>query len=75
MVSAMAYRVYENYPHNKAMVHNAACRFCNDGRGVRDLANSREVMRHGLSNGRHSAQIKDRNIGQADVRDGMAYLK
>jgi hypothetical protein len=30
----MDYRVYENWTIDKAIVHKAACRFCNDGRGI-----------------------------------------
>ena len=28
------YWVYENWTVGKAIVHKAACRFCNDGRGI-----------------------------------------
>ena len=30
------YWVYVNHPNNKALVHEAACSHCNDGRGMTD---------------------------------------
>ena len=30
------YWVYVNHPNNKAIVHEAACSHCNDGRGMVD---------------------------------------
>ena len=36
----MSYWVYENYPTNRALVHEGNCRFCNEGRGARGRGRS-----------------------------------
>jgi hypothetical protein len=43
----MDYRVYENWTIDKAIVHKAACRFCNDGRGIHRADEGHNGLWHG----------------------------
>jgi hypothetical protein len=45
--SEMAYWVYENWTIDKAIVHKAACRFCNDGRGILRTYEGHNGLWHG----------------------------
>jgi hypothetical protein len=48
----MDYWVYENWTIDKAVVHEAACRFCNDGRGIHRADEGHNGLWHGPFNER-----------------------
>ena len=65
----MAYWVYENYPHNKAAVHQAICAYCKDGRGLHEVGINDKGRWHGPFEDVLSARTKAQNTMRADVRD------
>ena len=63
----MSYWVYENYRHNKAVVHKAECRFCKDGAGLHEVGENTNGQWHGPFCDASEAQAKARNTGRANV--------
>jgi hypothetical protein len=45
--AVMAYFVYENWVRDKAIVHQAACVFCNEGHGLWGSRNTKSSTWHG----------------------------
>ena len=65
----MGYWVYENYPHNKAVVHTAECRFCKDGAGLHEVGENTNGQWHGPYTYILHAQEKAGSTRRSDVRD------
>ena len=63
----MRYWVYENYPTNKARVHEDSCGFCNYGEGVR-VASLDNGQWHGPFESGEEAFAKAEATGRSDVR-------
>ena len=65
----MNYWVYENYIHNKAVVHRAGCSYCNSGMGIHMYGGRRlRDHWHGPFDNSVDAQDFAKNTGRADVR-------
>ena len=47
----MNYFIYENWTHDKAVIHQAECSFCNQGKGIRKNTTNK--------NGQWSKPFKD----------------
>ena len=61
-----AFWVYVNERNNKALVHEAQCSYCNDGRGMDDYSLTSNGEWLGPFN--HStAEAKARNSGKEDI--------
>ena len=60
-----AYYVYENYPTNRATVHAANCRFCNDGRGRKDQPVTSNGMWHGPFSTTSTAEEAAKGTGRS----------
>ncbi|MBI1328210.1 MAG: hypothetical protein GC136_11315 [Alphaproteobacteria bacterium] len=43
----MAYWVYENWTHEKAVVHKSECTFCRDGKGLHGTSGNGNDKWHG----------------------------
>jgi len=60
----VAYWVYENIPTNHATVHDGACGFCNDGRGVKAERIVKENKWHGPFEEEHEAFLFGQGLGR-----------
>ena len=64
----MEFWVYENWPTNKAMIHEASCPYCNHGRGVRGVKDSPNGIWHGPFSGAREASDMASRTGRRTVR-------
>lgn len=65
----MAYWVYENHVHNKAVVHESSCSACQDGRGVHDTGETPASRWLGPFPVYSSAATAATATGKKNVRD------
>jgi hypothetical protein len=57
----MSYFVYENWVRDKAIVHRAECKFCNDGNGLHGSRHTKSSTWHGPYATPAAAMIKARS--------------
>ena len=62
------YWVYVNHPTDKALVHEAGCSFCNDGRGMVEDKSRFNGEWHGPYDEPGAALRKARGTGKSTVR-------
>ena len=62
------YWVYVNHPNNKALIHEAECSFCNDGRGMADDKSRWNGEWHGPFAEPSAALSKANTFGKNDTR-------
>ena len=65
----MTYRVYENYPHNKAAVHQATGAYYKNGRGLHEVGINDKGHWHGPFEKVLAAQKNAKNTGRASRWD------
>jgi len=66
----MDYWVYENFVHDKAIVHSANCSHCNNGKGRTSMDNAsrtRDIW-HGPFNNLESAEIFAKNTPRKNIK-------
>lgn len=68
MSDAVQYWVYENWTHEKAMIHEGRCSYCNDGRGIHGGSGNRNGRWHGPFGSRNEAERKAAATGRQLVR-------
>jgi hypothetical protein len=65
----MAYWVYENWVHNKCVVHKAACSFCNNGNGLHGKASQDHGRWRGPFQNRKAATSDAKRTGRANIHE------
>ena len=66
----MNYWVYENFVHDKAIIHSADCSFCNGGKGLtnmNDAARTRDKW-HGPFKDLESAEVCAKNTSRENIK-------
>jgi len=66
----MDYWVYENFIHNKAVIHSTNCSYCNNGKGMtnRDKASRTRDIWHGPFNNLESVEIFAKNTTRKNIK-------
>lgn len=64
----MRFWVYVNHPNNKALVHEASCSHCNDGRGMTDDKSDFNGEWQGPFDRSSAAEARARASGKSTVR-------
>ena len=64
----MRYWVYENWTHDKAIIHEESCSYCNHGHGIHGGASVRNGQWHGSFADRAVAEAKAKATGRSEVR-------
>lgn len=68
----MSFWVYENWTHEKAIVHNGDCSYCNDGRGIHGKSSDKNGEWHGPFTDRDAAFQRAKATKRDDVRSCKA---
>ena len=63
------YWVYENFVHDKAVVHQATCSFCNDGKGIHGQTSEENSRWRGSFKSRQAALSDARRTGRTTVHE------
>ena len=63
------YWVYENFVHDKAVVHQATCSFCNGGRGIHGQTSEENSRWRGSFKSREAALSDARRTGRTNVHE------
>lgn len=69
MVPTQKYWVYENWTHNRAMIHEAGCSFCRNGVGMHAGSTNRNGRWHGPFDSIVAAAKKAECTGRAEIRN------
>ena len=64
----MSYWVYENWTHDKAIIHRDSCAYCNNGRGIHGVSSGANDEWHGPYELRDDAEAKANATGRTEVR-------
>ena len=64
----MEYWVYENWVHDKAIVHKASCSYCNEGRGMHPDSSEDHGKWRGPFRTREDALADPKSTGRTDAR-------
>lgn len=64
----MTWHVYENWTHNKAIVHKSDCSYCCNGKGIHASASVKNGEWHGPYDLRHAAFDKAEATKREEIR-------
>lgn len=67
--TGMAHWFYENWVHDKCVVHKAVCSFCNDGRGVHGGISQDSGRWHGPFQDREAATSDAKRTGRTHISE------
>lgn len=65
----MSFWIYENWTHEKAVIHQSTCSYCKDGRGLHGTAGNGNDRWHGPYSLKEAALTVAKNTGREIIKD------